>query len=115
MQEPVFGFAIELCRIRQLLYDLHQELQQSYSIVSGYIAVTVTVTVQLGSIVQDHRTRTELVQQNGISNIYTSVKGNVAINDGGCFGILFGGGDATKCELTILTPSLLAISNIFKK
>lgn len=26
-----------------------------------------------------------------------------------------GGGDATKCELTILTPSLLAISNIFKK
>ena len=45
MQEPVFGFAIELCRIRQLLYDLHQELQQSYSIVSGYIAVAVTVTV----------------------------------------------------------------------
>lgn len=26
-----------------------------------------------------------------------------------------GGGNATKCELTILTPSLLAISNIFKK
>lgn len=25
------------------------------------------------------------------------------------------GGSATKCELTILTPSLLAISNIFKK
>ena len=64
---------IELCCIRQLLYDMHQELQQNYSIISGYIAIAVTVTVLLGSIVQYHRTRTELVQQNSISNIYTSV------------------------------------------
>ena len=29
--------------------------------------------------------------------------------------VIPGGGSATKCELTIITPSLLAISNIFKK
>lgn len=37
-----------------------------------------------------------------------------ALRESSC-SIARGGGSATKCELTILTPSLLAISNIFKK
>ena len=37
-----------------------------------------------------------------------------ALRESSC-SIACGGGNATKCELTILTPSLLAISNIFKK